>query len=128
MGLGEPVDILDSVGYGYDMFDCVLPTRNGRNGQAFTAAGSMNIRNSRFSGDRAPVEEDCTCYCCRNFSRGYVRHLFNTGEALGPALLSIHNISFFMEFMRKIRESVEAGSFAEFKTEFIQKYYQGETP
>ncbi len=128
MGLGEPVDLLDAVEYGYDMFDCVLPTRNGRNGSAFTFDGGVNIRNSRYISDNDPVEEGCRCYCCRHFSRGYIRHLFNTGEALGPALLSIHNITFFMEFMRKIRESVEAGLFSQFRKTFSDTYYQGETP
>ncbi|MCL2640504.1 MAG: tRNA guanosine(34) transglycosylase Tgt, partial [Phycisphaerales bacterium] len=95
MGVGYAKDILEAVKRGIDMFDCVLPTRNGRNGLAFTYQGPRRLRNAKYTLDNAPLEADCDCYCCRNFSRGYLRHLFNVEEMLGPTLLSIHNIRFF---------------------------------
>jgi len=125
MGIGEPEDILDAVERGCDMFDCVLPTRNGRNGTAFTYAGKVNIRNSRFRTAREPVEEGCTCYCCTRFSAGYVRHLFNTGEGLGPVLLSLHNLTFYMRFMEDIRRAVARGAFMEFKERFLERFDKG---
>lgn len=125
MGIGEPRDILDGVEMGCDMFDCVLPTRNGRNGCAFTYRGRLNIRNSRFSSMKDPVEAECGCYTCTHFSAGYLRHLFNIGEGLGPVLLSLHNITFFMRFMEDIRNSVMNGSFKDFKQHFLQIFYKG---
>src|SRR5262249_3991001 len=89
-----------------DMFDCVLPTRNGRNGLAFTYQGTRRLRNAKYSNDPGPLEEGCDCYCCRHFSRGYLRHLFNVEEMLGPTLVSIHNLRFCPRWMRDIRRAV----------------------
>jgi queuine tRNA-ribosyltransferase len=107
MGVGYAKDILESVKRGIDMFDCVLPTRNGRNGLAFTYHGTMRLRNAKFANDNAPLEAACDCYCCQNFSRGYLRHLFNVEEMLGPTLLSIHNLRFFQRWMTDIRTAIQ---------------------
>ncbi|MFA5863658.1 MAG: tRNA guanosine(34) transglycosylase Tgt [Phycisphaerae bacterium] len=106
MGIGHPMDIIESVAAGIDMFDCVLPTRNGRNAYAFTSAGSIRLRNEKYKFDRSPIDEKCKCYCCNNFSKAYIRHLFMVGEMLGPILMSIHNISFFQNFMRDLRRAI----------------------
>jgi len=125
MGIGEPEDILDAVEQGCDMFDCVLPTRNGRNGTAFTYRGKANVRNSGFAEMKEPIETGCPCYTCTHFSAGYVRHLFNTKEGLGPVLLSLHNITFFVRLMNDIREAISSSSFLSFKQHFLKKYYKG---
>ncbi|RME36296.1 MAG: tRNA guanosine(34) transglycosylase Tgt, partial [Planctomycetota bacterium] len=109
MGVGMPRDILAAVRAGVDLFDCVLPTRNGRNSHAFTAAGVLRMRNERFRLDDRPFEEHCDCEACRRFCRGYIRHLFNAGEMLGPVLTSIHNVRFFQRFMARIRERIREG-------------------
>ncbi len=109
MGVGYAKDILEAVKRGVDMFDCVLPTRNGRNGLAFTYGGTMRMRNAKYGKDAGPLEEGCDCYCCRTFSRGYLRHLFNVEEMLGPTLVSIHNLRFFQRWMGEIREAVRGG-------------------
>ena len=105
-----------------DMFDCVLPTRNGRNGYAFTWKGVVRLRNRRHREDRSPIDETCDCDGCRNFSRGYIRHLFNAGEILGLTLVSLHNIRFFQRLMAAIREAIEGRCFLEFKEEFLGRY------
>lgn len=112
MGVGMPVDILAAVMAGVDMFDCVLPTRNGRNAFAFTRDGALRLRNSVHIDSREPVEAGCDCACCRNFTRGAIRHFFNSGEMLGPILLSIHNLRFYQRLMADIREHIERGDFA----------------
>lgn len=122
MGVGLPQDIINAVGAGYDMFDCVVPTRYGRNGTAFTSSGKITIRNAPFTGDFAPLDADCSCYTCKNFSRAYLRHLFNAEEILGPMLLSGHNIHFFLELMHRTREAIKQDRFMEFKKEFVDKY------
>jgi len=104
------------------MFDCVLPTRNGRNGYAFTREGVKRLRNRRHTGDPAPIEEGCDCYACGRFSRGYIRHLFNAGEILGLTLVSLHNIRFYQRLMESIRDAIEEGGFVEFKEEFLAKH------
>lgn len=119
MGVGMPADIIAAVRAGVDLFDCVLPTRNGRNAFAFTADGAIRLRNTAHMDDTSPVEADCGCYCCANFSRGTMRHLFNVGEMLGPTLLSIHNIAFFQRLMATIRERIEAGDFDSWAGEMI---------
>ncbi len=119
MGVGMPRDIVAAVRAGVDMFDCVLPTRNGRNAYAFTKEGSIRLRNSSHLEDKAPVEQDCPCYCCQNFSRGAIRHFFNVGEMSGPILLSIHNITFFQQLMSEIRERIENGTFLAWADEYI---------
>ncbi len=109
MGVGTPRDILAAVRTGVDMFDCVLPTRNGRNSWAFTAAGPLKMRNERYRGDDQPLEAGCDCETCKRFSRGYIRHLFNAGEMLGPTLTSIHNLRFYQRFMSRIRDLIRDG-------------------
>jgi queuine tRNA-ribosyltransferase len=114
MGVGYPRDIVAAVAQGIDMFDCVLPTRNGRNAQAFTAGGAIRLRNSKFSQDAGPIEEGCDCYACRNFTRGAIRHYFFAGEMLGPILVSLHNIRFYQRFMADLRSAISRGRFTEF--------------
>jgi len=113
MGAGMPADIIAAVRAGVDMFDCVLPTRNGRNAFAFVPDGAIRLRNSAHMDDSTPVQADCPCYCCRNFSRAAVRHFFNVGEMLGPILLSIHNITFYQRLMSDIRRRIDEGVFDE---------------
>jgi queuine tRNA-ribosyltransferase len=126
MGVGLPEDIIKGVEDGIDMFDCVVPTRYGRNGSAFTSEGKLTIRNAPYAEDFNPLDSECSCYCCKNFSRAYLRHLFNTEEILGLRLVSLHNIYFFLELMRKMRESIAADKFSEFKKDFLAKYNQDE--
>jgi len=111
MGVGMPADIIAAVRAGVDMFDCVLPTRNGRNAFAFTSEGALRLRNNANISDSRPIEADCGCYCCRHFGRGALRHFFNVGEMLGPILVSIHNITFYQRLMGEIRERIEEGTF-----------------
>jgi queuine tRNA-ribosyltransferase len=120
MGVGMPSDILAAVRAGIDMFDCVLPTRNGRNAYAFTASGPIRLRNNVHVSDAGPVEEDCPCVACRRFSRGAIRHFFNVGEMLGPILLSLHNITFYQRLMESIRRRIEDGCFAGWAEEQIR--------
>jgi queuine tRNA-ribosyltransferase len=122
MGVGMPEDIIEAVSLGIDMFDCVIPTRYGRNGTAFTSEGKLVIRNAAYAKDFRPLDAECGCYTCKNFRRAYLRHLFNTEEILGPMLVSLHNIHFYLEMMRKITEAIAQGRFKEFKREFIQSY------
>ncbi|HHT9125448.1 MAG TPA: tRNA guanosine(34) transglycosylase Tgt [Candidatus Brocadiia bacterium] len=119
MGVGMPEDILNAIEYGVDMFDCVIPTRNGRNGWAFTSRGKIKIRNSRYKDDASPLDERCGCYTCQRFSRAYIRHLFNADEILGLSLLSLHNIYFFIDMVRQARQAILNGSFKDFKAGFI---------
>ena len=112
MGVGYAKDILEAVRAGVDMFDCVLPTRNGRNGLAFTFQGTRRLRNAKYALDKGPLEGGCDCHCCRNFSRGYLRHLFNVEEMLGPTLVSIHNLRFFQRWMETIRAAIARGALA----------------
>jgi queuine tRNA-ribosyltransferase len=113
MGVGTPNDLLRFVSMGYDLFDCVLPTRNGRNGMLFTREGKLMIRNARHAGDTRPVEETCACPACRRFSRGALRHLMMTGEMLGATLASLHNLHFYLHLMREIRAALAEGTFPE---------------
>jgi len=126
MGCGFPEDILHMVDSGLDMFDCVIPTRYGRNGTGFTSFGKLVVRNGEYKDDMNPLDSNCGCYTCRNFSRAYLRHLFNTNEMLGPVLLSLHNIYFFLNLMQNIRDAIDDGSFVEFKKEFLNNIIQGE--
>ncbi|HEV3142322.1 MAG TPA: tRNA guanosine(34) transglycosylase Tgt [Gemmataceae bacterium] len=114
MGVGRPEDILAAVSAGIDMFDCVLPTRNGRNASAFTRTGQLRLRNARHRRDSAPLESDCDCYTCAHFSRAYLHHLFQVDEMLGPTLLSIHNVAFYMRLMREIRDAIRENRLAEY--------------
>jgi queuine tRNA-ribosyltransferase len=122
MGVGTPADIIAAVGAGVDMFDCVLPTRNGRNAFAFTATGPLRLRNSVHINADGPVEPNCNCYCCRNFTRAAIRHFFNCSEMLGPILLSLHNITFYQRLMADIRQALESGRFEAWATEHSKKY------
>jgi queuine tRNA-ribosyltransferase len=124
MGVGLPQDIIAAVRAGVDMFDCVLPTRNGRNGTGFTFDGIIKMRNSSHIGDNSPVEAGCGCYCCENFSRGAVRHFFNVGEMLGPILLSIHNLRFYQRLMSEITGKINEGVFDKWAGEMIGKFSQ----
>ena len=103
MGVGKPLDILHAVREGVDMFDCVLPTRNARNGQVLTSRGPINIKKEKFKEDTAPLDENCSCKVCQKYSRSYIRHLFNVGEYLGGALMTYHNIYFYLNMMREMR-------------------------
>ena len=122
MGVGKPEDILYAVEQGVDMFDCVLPTRNARNGQLFTKNGTMNIKREEYRLDDRPVEEGCDCYTCRNFSRAYLRHLFHAKEILSSVLNTIHNVRFFLRLMEGIRDSIKKQEFDEFKRDFLNNY------
>lgn len=113
MGVGTPADIIASVRAGVDMFDCVLPTRNGRNAYAFTSGGPLRLRNNTHADDASPIEDGCDCYACRTYNRCAIRHFFNVGEMLGPILVSIHNLRFYQRLMSKIRRMIEAGKFEE---------------
>jgi queuine tRNA-ribosyltransferase len=115
MGVGYPRDIAEAVAAGVDMFDCVLPTRNGRNASAFTAQGSIRLRNSQFIRDPNPIEAGCDCYACRNFSRGAIRHFFFAAEMLGPVLVSVHNIRFYQRLMSDIRRAIGRGEYETFR-------------
>jgi queuine tRNA-ribosyltransferase len=117
MGVGYPRDIVQAVARGVDMFDCVLPTRNGRNASAFTASGSIRLRNSQYTRDNGPIESGCDCYACQNFSRGAIRHFFFAGEMLGPILVSVHNIRFYQRLMADLRQSIAAGEWERFRRE-----------
>lgn len=121
MGVGTPEDLLEGIERGVDMFDCVMPTRNGRNGTFFTSFGKLVIRNAQYERDTQPVDPECSCYTCRNFSRAYLRHLFNAGELLALRLGTIHNLFFYLDLIRKIRLSLEQDRFMEFKREFLAK-------
>jgi len=127
MGVGEPADILTAVQAGVDMFDCVLPTRNGRNAQAFTHAGRIHLRNTRWTDDPSPIEESCTCYACRNFSRGALRHYFLAREMLGPTLVSIHNLHFFSTLMDAIRRAIADGDLAASARQWVERMYNQDT-
>jgi queuine tRNA-ribosyltransferase len=125
MGAGYPEDIIAAVRLGVDMFDCVLPTRNGRTGTAFTGAGRVVIRNAKHADDPAPLDVDCDCYACRTFSRAYLRHLFMVGESLGPKLLTLHNVRFFQHLMLGIRTAIELGRFEDWCGGFLSRYRSG---
>jgi queuine tRNA-ribosyltransferase len=116
MGVGRPIDLLESIARGIDLFDCVMPTRNGRNGQAFTDAGPLKLRNAVHREDTRPLEADCPCLACRH-SRGYLRHLFVAGEMLGPILLSIHNLTYYQRIMNEARQAIEADRFPQYLAE-----------
>ena len=122
MGVGLPEDLIEAVDVGIDMFDCVVPTRYGRNGTAFTSEGKLVIRNSPYKMQFSPLDPECGCYTCKNFSRAYLRHLFNAEEILGLRLISLHNTHFFINLMKNIREAISRDSFKEFKKEFFSKY------
>jgi len=127
MGVGTPVDLLESIERGVDMFDCALPTRNARNGCSFTSGGRIIVKNAEYKDDPRPLDPECGCYTCRNFSRSYLRHLFNAEEILALRLNSYHNIYFYIKLMEKARLAVQNSSFAEFKSGFLKKYNSKES-
>jgi queuine tRNA-ribosyltransferase len=122
MGVGTPVDLVECVARGVDMFDCVMPTRNARNGQLFTSEGPLNIKNAQFSEDDGPADPACGCYTCRNFSRAYLRHLYVAGEMTAGTLNTLHNLSFYLDTMRRIREAIAFGRFEDFRQSFHQTF------
>ncbi len=120
MGVGTPEDIVEAVARGVDMFDCVLPTRNARNGQLFTRSGRINIKNAQYAEDDRPVDPDCGCYTCRTFSRAYLRHLYAVNEINASTLNTLHNLHFYLDTLRRIRESLRFGRFETFRNEFLR--------
>ena len=122
MGVGTPLDLLENIEHGVDMFDCVMPTRHARNGQAFTRDGRLTVRNGKYKEDFHPLQDDCDCYACRNFSRAYIRHLINVKEILGVRLTTIHNLTFYNTLIKEIREAINSGTFSEYKNNFIERY------
>ena len=122
MGVGKPDDLVGAVARGVDMFDCVLPTRSGRNGQAFTRDGPINIRNAKFAEDQAPLDADCPCPVCTTWSRAYLHHLVRSGEMLGAMLMTQHNLHFYQDLMQRMRDAIAAGSFSSFQSDFDARY------
>ena len=122
MGLGTPPQLLEMIARGMDMFDCVLPTRLARNGTAFTAIGTLNLKNAEFALDKRTIEENCACEACRGFSRGYIRHLIKAEEILGLRLITLHNLHFYLNLMRRARVEIECGTFDQFRKAFVAEY------
>jgi queuine tRNA-ribosyltransferase len=125
MGVGTPEDLIEAVARGVDMFDCVLPTRNGRTGQAFTSRGKLNVKNARLARDLRPVDEACQCAVCQRYARAYLRHLYLTNEMLASILLTHHNLAFFLDTMRRVRQAIRSGNFTEFRREFLKRISSG---
>ncbi|MDX6303710.1 MAG: queuine tRNA-ribosyltransferase, partial [Blastocatellia bacterium] len=125
MGVGTPEDLVDAIARGIDMFDCVLPTRNGRNGQAFTSLGRLNIKNARYIRDQSPLDEACGCSVCRRHTRAFIRHLYQSGEMLASILLTHHNLAFFLDTMRRVRQAIRSGQFAKFRQEYTEQLSSG---
>lgn len=120
MGVGTPEDLVYGVSKGIDMFDCVMPTRNARNGWLFTRFGDVKIKNAKYKDDTRPLDESCSCYTCQNFSRAYLHHLFKIGEILGSHLNTVHNIHYYLELMQEIRQAIAEGKFSEFQIQFAE--------
>jgi queuine tRNA-ribosyltransferase len=121
MGVGTPEDLIEAVAKGVDMFDCVLPTRNGRTGQAFTSRGKVNVKNARWTNDEHPLDDNCRCTVCVRHSRAYLRHLYVSGEMLASILLTHHNLAFFLDTMKGVRQSIRSGEFAKFRRQFTER-------
>ena len=128
MGVGTPEDIVECVARGIDMFDCVLPTRNARNGQLFTSRGRINIKNARYAEDDGPLDPECGCYTCRRHSKAYLRHLYMAGEMSSGALNTLHNLSFYLDTMRRIRDAIAFRTFETFRQEFLRSAASAGTP
>lgn len=126
MGVGTPEDLIEAVYRGVDMFDCVMPTRNGRTGGAFTSSGKLNIRNARFAADERPLDANCGCSVCRRYSRAYLRHLYQAGEMTAATLISHHNVAFFVFMMRRARQAILDGRFDRFRTDFLDRIRESE--
>ena len=125
MGVGTPEDLVEGVANGIDMFDCVMPTRNARNGWLFTRYGDLKLRNARHKDEDLPVDESCDCYTCKNFSRAYLHHLHRAGEILGARLNTIHNLHYYLQLMREMRAAIDAGRFSEFRQRFTEDRMRG---
>ena len=128
MGVGKPADLVGAVLRGIDMFDCVLPTRSGRTGQAFTRRATLNLRNARHKEDPRPLDPDCACPACRDYSRAYLHHLFRAEEMLGPILLTLHNLHTYHSLMAGLRQAIEAGTLADFADDFARRQSEGDLP
>jgi queuine tRNA-ribosyltransferase len=128
MGVGTPEDLVEGVAQGVDLFDCVMPTRNARNGHLFTRFGDLRIRNAKNRSDQRPVDETCTCYACAGFSRAYLHHLDRCGEMLGPMLSTIHNLHYYLNLMREVRAALEGGRFEAFRARFKADRARGVDP
>lgn len=124
MGLGDPVGIIDAIYYGVDMFDCVMPTRISRMGSAFTGSGKINIKNKKYSEDFNPLDNECNCYTCKNYTKAYIKHLYKSREILAAMLLTIHNISFIFDLVNKAQFYIEKGQYDDFRKKFKDKYLQ----
>ena len=124
MGVGKPEDLVESVSRGIDMFDCVMPTRNARNGHLFTTFGVVKIRNQRYEKDTRPLDESCSCYCCKNYTRSYLRYLDKASEILGVRLNTIHNLHYYQSLMQSMRDAIENGTFTDFVKDFYAKRSQ----
>jgi queuine tRNA-ribosyltransferase len=122
MGVGFPEDIVEAVARGVDLFDCVVPTRNSRNGTVYTSRGKLVVKNAAFARDWGPIDPDCACETCRRYSRGYIRHLFNTGEMSGPRLATYHSLYFYLHLLDEMRQVIREGSFREWRREFYRRY------
>jgi queuine tRNA-ribosyltransferase len=122
MGVGTPEDMVEAIGRGIDMFDCVLPTRNARNASLFTRFGKLIIKNSGYADDFSPVDPECRCSTCKTYSRAYLRHLFNTGEVSALRLATLHSLSFYMDLMKMAKDAILKGCFSEWRTEFLSRY------
>ncbi len=122
MGVGTPIDLIEAIARGVDMFDCVMPTRNARNGRLFTSEGVINIKNARYAEDDQPVDPACGCYACRTFSRAYLRHLFVAGEMTAGAVNTLHNLFFYLDTMRRVREAIVFGTFEKFRQDFHRTF------
>jgi len=125
MGVGTPEDLVAGVANGIDMFDCVMPTRNARNGWLFTRFGDLKIKNARYKDDTQPLDETCNCYACRHFSRAYLHHLHRAGEILGARLNTIHNLHYYLQLMREMRAAIDAGQFQTFVVQFQRERGRG---
>lgn len=123
MGIGEPIDIIEGVIRGVDIFDCVTPTRLARHGHAFTKFGKINLKNAKYKEDFTPIDATCDCYACQNYTKAYIKHLINAEETFGARLLSIHNIRFLIKLTEDIREAIKNDNLLEFKEEFRKNYY-----
>ncbi|MBQ3033254.1 MAG: tRNA guanosine(34) transglycosylase Tgt, partial [Deferribacterales bacterium] len=121
MGVGTPEDLLNCIGVGVDMFDCVMPTRNARNGMLFTSSGRVHIKRADYAKSDEPVDKECSCYTCRNFSRGYLRHLYKAGELLALRLNSLHNIAFYLSLVKNAKNAIRNGVFAKFQAEALYR-------
>lgn len=123
MGIGEPIDLVEGVIRGVDLFDCVTPTRLARHGHAFTKYGKINLKNAKYKEDFTPISKECDCYACKHYTKAYIKHLINADETFGARLLSIHNIRYLVSLMEKIRQAIKEDNIEAFREEFIKNYY-----